>query len=89
MTKLPKDAQTLSEWSKPRYAREHRVMFVLLGFLVGAIVWPISILHPETQSYISTAPSDMNTVQSCLVSSASSVARACLTVLATSSPGRQ
>lgn len=56
MTKLPKDANTFSEWSKPGYAREHQVMFVLVGFLVGAIVWPLSIFRPETQQHTATSP---------------------------------
>ena len=56
MTKVPKDAQTFSEWSKPRYAREHQAVFVLVGFLVGAVVWPLSILHPKTQPHAATTP---------------------------------
>ena len=56
MAKLPKDVRTFSEWSKPRYAREHQVMFVLVGFLVGAVVWPLSILHPETHPHPATTP---------------------------------
>lgn len=87
MAKLPKDAQTFSEWSKLRYAREHRVIFALIGFLMGAVVWPLSIPHPETQSYVSTALSGVNKVRSCLVSPFGSIVRTCLTVLATSSPG--
>jgi len=56
MAKFPKDAQTFSEWSKPGYAREHQAVFALVGFLVGAAVWPFSIFHPGTQPYTATSP---------------------------------
>ena len=43
MTKSPKLARTFSEWWQPRYVREHRVVGVSIGFLLGAILWPLVV----------------------------------------------
>ncbi len=40
LTRMPqrKPAQTFSEWWQPQYAREHFVVGVLVGFLLGALI---------------------------------------------------